>query len=76
VHGDHWLFIRNVSAHLVASMSGNASFGVAIYEAIKDKKVESRIFFAIGAFFLVYAFDQAWQDEHRKVQTLSTKTQN
>ncbi len=36
----------------------------------KDKKVESRIFFAIGAFFLVYAFDQAWQDEHRKVQTL------
>ena len=67
---NHWLFIQNVLAHLVASMSSIVSFGLAIYEAFKKKKIESRVFFIVGAFFLILACDQAWQDEHHNTQTL------
>jgi len=49
-------------------MSGIASFCFAAYEAFKNKKIESRVFFAIGAFFLVLAFDQAWQDQYTSAE--------
>lgn len=65
-----WLFLMNVVAHLVASMSGIVSFVIAFYEAVRNRKIESWIFFAVGAICLIIAFDQAWQDEHRNVETL------
>jgi hypothetical protein len=67
---NHLLFIWNVAAHLVASMSGVVSFGIAIYEAIKNQKIQSWVFFALGALFLILACDQAWQDEHSNVKVL------
>jgi hypothetical protein len=66
----HWLFAGNVIAHLVASMSGFVSFGIAVYEAFKGKEFEGWAFFAIGAICLIVAFDQAWQDEHRNAEIL------
>jgi len=51
-------------------MSGVVSFSIAIWEAFKKKKVESRVFFIIGAIFLIIACDQAWQDEHNNVKAL------
>jgi hypothetical protein len=68
MHSVHWLFVGNVLSHLVASMSGIVSFGIAIYEAAKKKKFETWAFFAIGLICLTVAFDQAWQDEHRNGQ--------
>jgi hypothetical protein len=73
---DHWLFIWNVLGHLVASMSGLVSFGVAIYEAFNKKKFETWAFFVIGALCLTVAFDQAWQDEHRNAQLLISEKAN
>src|ERR1017187_751099 len=67
---NHWLFIHNVVAHLVGSMSGIVAFGFGIYEAIKTQKVASRVLFFIGALTLTVSFDQAWQDEHRNTQIL------
>jgi hypothetical protein len=67
---NHWLFIHNVLAHLVASMSGVASFLFATWEHAKKKKLEARIFFIVGMFCLIIAFDQAWQDEHGNVKVL------
>ena len=67
---DHWLFIWNVLGHLVASMSGVASFLLSMWEHTRQKKIESRIFFAVGVICLIVAFDQAWQDEHRNSQIL------
>jgi hypothetical protein len=64
------LFIGNVFWHLVASMSGIASFGLSMWERGRNKVVESRIFFAVGLLCLIVAFDQAWQDEHRNASSL------
>ncbi len=70
---NHFLFFGNVFAHLVASMSGVVSFCIAIWEAFKKKKIESRVFFIVGALFLLVACDQAWQDEHGNVKTLTVE---
>jgi len=67
---NHWLFIGNVFAHLVASMSGIASFVFATIEHVRKKPIESRAFFTIGVLCLVIAFDQAWQDEHNNIKVL------
>jgi hypothetical protein len=67
---NHWLFIGNVIAHLVASMSGLASFAFSLWEHSRQKKLESRVFFIVGFICLIVAFDQAWQDEHRNSQVL------
>ncbi len=67
---NHWLFAWNVCSHLVASMSGVASFLMSSWEHSRKRKIESRIFFAVGFFCLIVAFDQAWQDEHRNSTTL------
>jgi hypothetical protein len=66
----HWLFIGNVAAHLVALMSGIASFLMATWEHWKKRKIESRVFFFVGVICLCVAFDQAWQDEHRNSQLI------
>src|ERR1700683_3263719 len=68
---NHWLFIGNVLAHLVASMSGIASFAFSMWEHSRNKKIESRAFFIVGVLCLIIAFDQAWQDEHRNAETLT-----
>ena len=70
MHSGHWLFAQNVFAHLVASMSGVASFIIAMYEHSRQRKVTSRAFFVIGVICLVMAFDQAWQDEHNNTNNL------
>src|SRR5260370_42080082 len=67
---DHLRFIWNVAAHLVASMSGIASFMFSMYEHVKGKRLESRAFFVVGVLCLVIAFDQAWQDEHNNIKVL------
>jgi len=67
---DHWLFTWNVLCHLVASMSGVASFVLSMWEHTKGRKIESRVFFIVGFICLTVAFDQAWQDEHRNSQVL------
>ncbi len=67
---EHWLFVWNVLSHLVASMSGVASFIMATVEHARQKKIESRMFFIVGVICLIVAFDQAWQDEHRNSQVL------
>jgi hypothetical protein len=69
----HWLFIYNVGAHLVASMSSLVSFGIAVYEATRNKKFETWAFFVIGALCLIVAFDQAWHDEHRNAEILTAE---
>jgi hypothetical protein len=66
----HWMFLFNVLAHLVASMSGLASFAFSFWEHARQKKLESRVFFIVGFLCLIVAFDQAWQDEHRNSQIL------
>jgi len=68
--GNHLLFIGNVAAHLVALMSGIASFVLATISAIKRKPVIERWFWIAGAICLIAAFDGAWQDEHRNTQTV------
>jgi hypothetical protein len=70
---DHWLFVWNVLSHLVASMSGVASFLMSMWEHTKGRKIESRVFFIVGVICLVVAFDQAWQDEHRNSQLLTAE---
>jgi len=70
---DHWLFIGNVAAHLVASMSGAASFIFAIIEHARGKKIETWAFVAVGIMCLLLAFDQAWQDEHRNSEILAAQ---
>jgi hypothetical protein len=65
---NHWLFVCNVSAHLVASMSSIVSFSFAVWEAFRKQKIEAWVFFSVGAMFLIVAFDQAWQDEHRNAE--------
>jgi hypothetical protein len=67
---EFWLFVWNVAAHWVSSMSSIVSFTLGIVELVRNKKIESWIFFAVGAMFLVVAFDQAWQDEHRNSSVL------
>jgi hypothetical protein len=52
---NHFLFAGNVLAHFVASMSGIASFMFAMYEHVRNKKIESRIFFGVGILCLVPA---------------------
>jgi len=54
---EHWLFIWNVGAHLVASMSGVASFAFAMWEHTRKRVIESRVFFIVGALCLVVAFE-------------------
>jgi hypothetical protein len=68
--GIHFLFIGNVAAHLVALMSGIATFGIAIWENIKKHPIRARSFWIVSAFFLLVAVDQAWQDEHRNSEVL------
>jgi hypothetical protein len=67
----HWLFVFNVGAHWVASMSSIVSFTLGIVELFRDRKTEAWIFWSIAFLFLVMAFDQAWQDEHRNSQVLT-----
>jgi hypothetical protein len=57
-------FLWNVSSHLVASMSGIASFIFSAYEHAGKRKISSRVFLVVGILFLIVAFDQAWTDEH------------
>jgi hypothetical protein len=59
------LFIADVAAHLVALMSGIASFIIAGIEAFRQKPLVARCFWIAGGVCLLVAFDQAWQDEHR-----------
>jgi hypothetical protein len=68
--GIHVLFIGNVLSHLVALMSGIASFAIAVWQAVKKHKISERIFWVIGALCLLMAFDQSWQDEHRNTQVV------
>ena len=70
MHNPQWLFTLNVGAHWVASMSSIVSFTLGIVELVRNKKTESWIFFAIAGLFLIMAFDQAWQDEHRNAGVL------
>jgi len=67
---NHILFLYNVFVHLVASMSGLASFAFGFYEHLQQRKIASRVFFAVGSVLLIVAFDQAWQDEHWDVEVL------
>ena len=67
----HWLFTVNVLAHWVASMSSIVSFTLGIVELVRNRKTEAWVFCAIGGLFLIMAFDQAWQDEHRNSQILT-----
>jgi hypothetical protein len=70
---NHWLFAWNVAVHWVAAMSSIVSFTLGIVESLRDRKTEGWIFFAIAALFLVFAFDQAWQDEHRNSTVLTSE---
>jgi hypothetical protein len=72
---NHWQFIWNVASHLVASMSGLASFCFSLWEHSRQKKLESRVFFIVGVICLAVAFDQAWQDEHRNSEVLKAQKQ-
>jgi len=67
---EHWLFAGNALSHWVASMSSIVSFTLGIVELVRNKKIESWIFFAIAGLFLIVGFDQAWQDEHRNSEVL------
>jgi len=73
---DHWLFTWNVLSHLVASMSGIASFVMSMWEHARNKKIESRVFFVVGVLCLTVAFDQAWQDEHRNSEVLISQKES
>jgi hypothetical protein len=46
-------------------MSGIVSFTIGIAEYFRKQKKEATIFCVIAGLFLIVAFDQAWQDEHR-----------
>lgn len=70
---EHWLFVGNALSHWVASMSSIVSFTLGIVELIRNKKIESWIFFAIAGLFLIVGFDQAWQDEHRNAELLKAE---
>jgi hypothetical protein len=67
---NHFLFLGNVAAHLVALMSGIASFIIATIEAARKRPLSERVFWIIGAICIVASFDLAWQDEHRNAQVL------
>jgi hypothetical protein len=68
---DICLFLWNVLCHLVASMSGLASFCMSLWEHTKkERRIESRAFFIVGVLCLIVAFDQAWEDEHRNSTVL------
>lgn len=51
-------------------MSGIVSFTLGIVEYTRKQKTEATIFSIVAALFLIVAFDQAWQDEHRNSQIL------
>jgi hypothetical protein len=68
---EHWLFLGNVSAHLVALMSGIASVLITFWERIKSRPVARRAFLVIAGLCLLLAFDQAWRDEHKNAQILT-----
>lgn len=70
---DHWLFTWNVLSHWVASMSSIVSFTLGIVELVRNKKTESWVFFAVAFLFLIFGFDQAWQDEHRNAEMLKAE---
>ncbi len=63
-------FLLNVFAHWIAAMSSIVSFTLGIVEYFRDKKTEAKVFAVVASLFLLIAFDQAWQDEHRNVRTL------
>jgi hypothetical protein len=67
---DHFLFFGNVASHLVALMSGIASFVLSTITAIRKRPIIERWFWVAGAICLIAAFDGAWQDEHRNTQTV------
>lgn len=69
----HWLFIGNVAEHLVALMSGVASFIIATVEAVRKKPLIARWFWVLGGICLLIACDQAWQDEHRNTQVAESE---
>lgn len=71
--GIHFLFLGNVAAHLVALMSGIASFVLATVQAVRKSPLSARIFWVVGALCLLFAFDQAWQDEHRNTQAVAVE---
>ncbi len=67
---NHILFIGNVASHLVALMSGIASFCIALWQAYKKHPLPERIFWFVGIICLLVAFDSAWQDEHRNARVV------
>ena len=46
-------------------MSSIVSFTLGIVELFRNRRTEAWIFWSIAVLFLIVAFDQAWQDEHR-----------
>jgi len=66
------MFIGNLTAHVVALMSGVVSFATAVWETAKKKTIRARVYWAITAFCFVLACDLAWQDEHRNTQGVVT----
>lgn len=68
--GVQGLLIANVASHFLALMGGIVSFGVAVWEAIKKRKIRERVFWTIGAICLLVAFDMSWKDEHKNTQTV------
>lgn len=70
---NHFLFIGNVFAHWVATMSSVVSFTLGIVEYVRDRKTEAWIFTIIASLFLIVSFDAAWQDEHRNANLLTAE---
>ena len=69
----HLLFLGNLAAHLVALMSGIASFLIAVYETAKNRSLTARWFWGIGLVCVLVAADQAWQDEHRNTEKVKSE---
>lgn len=67
---NNWLFIRNVVAHWVGTMSGVVSITFGVIEYFRKKKAEATIFAAIAICMIFVSSGQAWQDEHRNSENL------
>jgi len=62
-----WEVVRRVSAYITG---GIVVAAVAVYEHLRGQSIASRPFlYGVGA-FLIVAFYQTWQDEHRRVERL------
>jgi hypothetical protein len=67
---NQWLFFRDVLSHWVTSMSGIVSLLICAVEYIRKHKLEGAMFCVLAGLFLICAFDQAWEDEHRNADVL------